>query len=257
MSASTSGCPRKCARRSSARPRRRPVARSLRRPGRPPGPRAGAAARMSSRTKRSTASDRFRAASDWANAPSFSSLALVSAARACVVFALAACSAERACVVLKLASSRARFARALHGGHHGQPDQAGDHRRRCPGHRRPVPPHPSPRAVRERLAPGGHRLVGQPVLDVVGQLSGRAVPAARLAGHGAVADGRERRRHGGIHLAGRGYSPAWTLRSTSSSPASWNGARPVSRLYSIAPRLYTSLAGPSSSSRPAACSGLM
>ena len=39
--------------------------------------------------------------------------------------------------------------------------------------------------------------------------------------------------------------------------AAWNGGRPVSKAYSVAPSAYTSAAGPTSPRLPPACSGGM
>ena len=55
---------------------------------------------------------------------------------------------------------------------------------------------------------------------------------------------------------GGSHSPRSTCFNTSST-FPWNGGRFVSSTYSVAPRLYTSVAGPSFSTFPAACSGLM
>ena len=55
-----------------------------------------------------------------------------------------------------------------------------------------MPPRPAPRPPRQRLAPGGDRLVGQPPLHVLGQRLARAVAATGIRGHRLEADRLQR-----------------------------------------------------------------
>ena len=92
------------------------------------------------------------------------------------------------------------------------------------GDRRAVPLRPPPRPPRQRLAPGRHRLVGHPPLDVVGQR-----PAARRSGpRASVAialrqTASSARSIDGSSCRGGGNSPRWTLRSTSPTSPSNGG----------------------------------
>ena len=68
---------------------------------------------------------------------------------------------------------------ADHGDHHGRDDA---------GHQRAVPADPAAGLDGPRFGPGGDRLVGQPVFDVVRQGRGDCVAIGRLEGHGLEAD---------------------------------------------------------------------
>src|SRR5947209_574995 len=59
----------------------------------------------------------------------------------------------------------------------------------------------------------------------------------------------------GSRCRGRVTSPRWTSCRSVSRAASPNGALPVKSVYSVAPRLYTSLAGPRLSRPPTAHQG--
>ncbi len=76
-----------------------------------------------------------------------------------------------------------------------QGDHADQQRRRCAAHQRLVAAHPAPRFHRPRLRPGADRLVGQPVLDVVGQGARRVVAPVLLQSHGLQAHGFQGSRH--------------------------------------------------------------
>ncbi len=67
------------------------------------------------------------------------------------------------------------------------------------------------------------------------------------------------RSRGIVALSRRGGtgSSATTIRTVSSGVAAWNGGRPVTARYSVAPRAYTSAAGLTAPRRPPACSGGM
>ena len=62
---------------------------------------------------------------------------------------------------------------------------------------------PSPRLASQRFAPGGNRLVGKPVFNVLGQGSHAFVTISGFERHCAFANGGQRRRHAAVELTRR------------------------------------------------------
>ena len=84
------------------------------------------------------------------------------------------------------------------------------------------------RSARRRAA-GNDRLVAQEAIQVVGQLLGRRIRAARDASPGTSGDRFEIARNGGIQPRERRRVLVGHLtEDTSATLAAWNGGRPVS-----------------------------
>ena len=87
----------------------------------------------------------------------------------------------------------------------GQGGDGGDHDQRGGGGpgRGAMPARPSGQATTPAIGQRGHRLVGHPSLDVIGQGARRGVAIVGLGRHGLEADRLERLVDPGIKLAGR------------------------------------------------------
>src|SRR5262249_38302548 len=71
------------------------------------------------------------------------------------------------------------------------------------GHQSPIPPSPSASPLSDWFAPGGHRLVSRPALNVLSQRPCRSVAVFRPGGHGLLADSLQRPIYGRVKLPRR------------------------------------------------------
>ncbi len=106
--------------------------------------------------------------------------------------------------------------------------------------------------------PGVNRLTREIAFKVLGERPGRGVPLLRRLLQALHADRLQIARYRRIQPARRhrllAREPAVDV---STAVAAWNGGRPVSRAYNVAPSAYTSAAVPTSLRFPLACSGGM
>ena len=92
-----------------------------------------------------------------------------------------------------------------------QTDKGGDNQHGGTDESRPMPTHGAKSAIRPGLAIDTDRFVGQPTIDVVGQLLGRGIPLGLVARHRFQAYRLQRARDLGLDFAGRGKVAAPNL----------------------------------------------
>ena len=145
----------------------------------------------------------------------------------------------------------------LHDEHGRQTDHAGHQCHRHPGDGRAVPLRPPPGAAGERLTVSGHRLVGRPPLDVLGQRPARMVAVLGLRRHRLQADRLQRRVDRGVDLPGRSELAALDLPENLADVALERGPcrSAGSKAWHQGCKRRTAVQARSRS--PTACSGLM